>query len=99
MTWPLITALVLSGTAAVLISPATAAASPNPGGAADTTVAWLQDQGYHVQLNGKPNGSLAQCVTTGVHGLRNSTVDDHGRPLDPTAFTTVYVDVSCNNTA
>jgi hypothetical protein len=98
MTWRRVTAITLSSLAALAISSDTAAAAPTGGGSADSTVQWLQDQGYHVQLNGKPNGSLAQCVTTGVHGLRNSNVDDHGRPVDPTAFTTVYVDISCNNT-
>lgn len=37
-----------------------------PGTAADI-VNELQGQGYDVQLNGQPNGALAQCTVTAVH--------------------------------
>ena len=95
-----ITGIALAAVAAVtLVPPAVAAAVPTGGSSASDTVKWLRDNGYHVQLNGAPNGSLSQCIATGVHGLRDSNVDSHGRQLDPTRSTTVYVDISCNNTA
>ncbi len=49
-----------------------------PGSAADI-VNELTAQGYDVQLNGQPNGALAQCNVTGIH---------HGA-------TTAYVDLDC----
>jgi hypothetical protein len=82
----------------ILIAEGAATAAPTGGSRADDTVKWLQDQGYHVVLNGTPNGPLAQCVATGVHGMRDSKIDPRGRQIDPTLFTTVYVDVSCNTT-
>jgi hypothetical protein len=85
-------------TAALGLSPV-AAAVPTGGSPADDTVDWLGENGYHVQLNGKPNGPLSQCIATGVHGMRNSNVGPHGRQLDPGQMTTVYVDIACNNTA
>jgi hypothetical protein len=74
---------------ASLSVPPVAAAAPTGGSPAADTVAWLRDRGYHVVLNGSPNGPLSQCVATGVHGLRDSTA---------TQFATVYVDISCNAT-
>lgn len=66
------------------------AATPTGGSSAEHSVDWLEQQGYHVQLNGGPSqGSLSQCKTLGIHGLRGSNVDDDGRPLDPSAHTTV----------
>ncbi|CPV90277.1 hypothetical protein MBOL_46620 [Mycobacteroides abscessus subsp. bolletii BD] len=44
----------------------------------------LQAQGYTVQLNGIPTAPLSECVVTGIEGLRGAT-----------AFSTVYVDISC----
>jgi hypothetical protein len=76
-----------------------AAATPTGGWPATETVDWLQEQGYTVHLNSSPNGPLSQCITTGVHGLRDSNIDAHGRQLDPTRHTAVYVDVACNATA
>ncbi len=72
-----------------LAGPAIAAAT-GPGDAQDTVHA-LQAQGYSVQLNG-PAASvpLSQCTVTGVHGMPNANVG-------PTQFTTVYVDVSCQD--
>jgi hypothetical protein len=69
--------------------PATAAAT-GPGDAQDTVGA-LQAQGYSVQLNG-PAASvpLSQCTATGIHGMPNAITD-------PTQFTTVYVDLSCQD--
>jgi hypothetical protein len=85
--------------AAALSSPAVAAAAPTGGSSASEVVSWLRDHGYHVQLNGAPNGPLSQCIATGIHGLRDSNVDSHGRQLDRSGITTVYVDISCNNAA
>ncbi len=82
---------------ATLISPGAAGAAPM-GGTADETVNWLRNNGYHVQINGTPNGPLSACKTTGMSGLRNSNIDRDSRMIDPTKFTTIYVDVSCNNT-
>jgi hypothetical protein len=84
--------------AALGLAPA-AVAAPTGGSPAADTVDWLQQQGYTVHLNSIPNGSLSQCITTGVHGLRDSNIDAHGRQLDPTQHTAVYVDISCNTTA
>ncbi|MBJ7336459.1 MAG: hypothetical protein JHC64_02090 [Mycolicibacterium sp.] len=83
--------------AAILAAPSAAAVAPT-GGSADETVDWLRGEGYHVQLNGKPNGSLSGCVATGVHGMRDSNVDSEGRIIDSGQHTTVHVDLSCNNT-
>lgn len=74
--------------APILAAPV-AAAAPTGGSPASDTVAWLRDRGYHVVLNGSPNGPLSQCIATGVHGLRDA---------NPTQFTTVYVDIACNGT-
>ena len=49
--------------------------------------------GYAVQINGTVSGPVSQCIVTGVHGLSNS--DPSGQRIDPTAFTTAYVDISC----
>ena len=49
--------------------------------------------GYAVQINGTVSGPLSQCIVTGVHGLSNS--DQSGHRIDPTVFTTAYVDISC----
>jgi hypothetical protein len=48
-------------------------------GAAPDIVDGLQAQGYDVQLNGQPNGALAQCTVTGVHQTTS----------------TAYVDLDC----
>jgi hypothetical protein len=79
-----------------LAGPATAA--PTGGTSASDTVKWLQDQGYNVVLNGRPNGPLSQCIATGIHGMRDSNVDANGRRIDPSKHTTVYIDLSCNTT-
>jgi hypothetical protein len=89
-----LSALVVAG----LSAPAIAAAAPTGGSPAADVVTWLRDNGYYVQLNGAANGSLSQCIATGIHGMRNSNVDSCGRQRDPAQMTTVYVDVSCNNT-
>ena len=95
------TLTIATGAAAVValsLAPV-AAASPTGGWSATETVDWLQEQGYTVHINSAPNGPLSQCITTGVHGLRDSNVDAHGRQLDPAQHTAVYVDISCNTTA
>lgn len=84
--------------AAAVSAPSAGAILPPGGASAEETVRWLTDQGYHVQVNGRANGSLGGCTTTGVSGLRDSNTDDSGRRLDTSSFTTVYVDIACNNT-
>jgi hypothetical protein len=91
-------AIGVVASAAIGLAPA-AAASPTGGWPATETVDWLHEQGYTVHLNSAPNGPLSQCITTGVHGLRDSNIDTHGRQLDPARHTAVYVDVACNTTA
>jgi hypothetical protein len=71
----------------------TATAVPTGGGSAADTIKALQDMGYAVQINGTVSGPVSQCIVTGVHGLSNS--DPSGQRIDPTAFTTAYVDISC----
>ena len=48
-------------------------------------VSELQAQGYDVQLNGQPNGALAECTVTGVHQMAKG----------PAQFGTAYVDLDC----
>lgn len=64
-----------------------AAAAPSGVTSAADTVANLRAQGYNVQINGTSAGSLSSCTVTGVHGL--------SAMKDPSAFDTVYVDISC----
>lgn len=92
-----ITSITLSALViAPLCLPAVVAAAPTGGSPAADTVKWLRDHGYNVVLNGVPNGPLSQCIATGIHGMRDSNVDPRGRQVDPTQFTTVHVDISCN---
>jgi hypothetical protein len=85
-------AVATLGATALGLAAAATAASTGPGDAQDT-VNSLQIQGYSVQING-PAASvpLSQCTVTGIHGMPNSNTD-------PTQFTTVYVDVSCQDDA
>jgi hypothetical protein len=85
--------------ATALGSSAVAGGAPTGGSPAEETVEWLRDQGYAVQLNGSPNGPLAQCIATGVHGLRDSNIDAQGRRHDASRHTTVHVDIACNTAA
>lgn len=73
----------------------TAAALPTGGGSAADTVHELQSRGYHVQLNSNTTAPLSQCSVTDVHGLSDSNINDTGHKLDPSQFTTVYVNVQC----
>jgi hypothetical protein len=72
-----------------------AAAAPTGAASAADTVKSLQAEGYSVQINGPANVPLSQCRVTSVHGLSNTNIDAAGHPVDPTQFTTVYVDVAC----
>lgn len=76
-----------------------AGAAPSGGSSAATTVEQLQSQGYAVQLNGIPNGPLSQCIATGIHGMSDSNIDSEGRRIDPSKFSTIYVDISCSSTS
>jgi hypothetical protein len=82
---------VLALAAIGLSSPAEAA--PTGGTSAADTIKALQDMGYAVQINGTVSGPLAQCNVTGVHGLYDT--DATGRRIDPTVFSTAYVDIAC----
>ncbi|MCV7013364.1 hypothetical protein H7I40_13305 [Mycolicibacterium madagascariense] len=73
---------------------ATASASSRP---APDTIAQLEAEGYHVQVNGPRASPLSYCSVTDVHGLRNSNVDDDGKIIDQNLHTTVYVDIACQN--
>lgn len=73
---------------------APAAASVNS--TADT-IAQLEAQGHHVQLNGSTAVPLSQCKVTGMSGLNNSNLDESGNKIDPDLHNTVYVDVVCHN--
>lgn len=72
-----------------------------PAGASATstadTIARLEAQGHHVQLNGSTSVPLSQCKVTGVHGLNNSNLDESGNKVNPDLHSTVYVDVVCHN--
>ena len=86
-----ITAATVGAPAAAALGLAgVAAAAPTGGSSAGDTVKSLQAQGYKVQLNWSATGPLSQCIVNGVHG------EPAGR-IDPTQFTTVYVDVNCPN--
>lgn len=63
---------------------AQASAAGGSGSSASDTIDRLQAEGYTVQLNGIADAPLSQCVVTGIEGLRGAT-----------AFSTVYVDISC----
>lgn len=56
-----------------------------PTSSATDIISELQGQGYDVQLNGQPNGALAQCTVTGVHQTAK----------EPVQFGTAYVDLDC----
>jgi hypothetical protein len=84
--------------AATLGSPDAAGAAPSgPGGFgnAQDTINSLQAQGFNVQLNGAAVYPLSGCRVTGIEGLHDSNVNSNGSIIDPTQFTTVYVDISC----
>jgi hypothetical protein len=72
-------------------SVAAATAAPSGASNAQDTVDQLQADGYSVQLNGSPTGSLSMCSVTGIHGLPNEPALS-GQPL---RLTTVYVDLDC----
>jgi hypothetical protein len=81
----------------VLSSTGAASAMPSDHGSAADTVANLQADGHHVQLNGHANVPLTLCKVTGVHGLHNSNIDASGSRIDDDLFSTVYVDVKCQD--
>jgi hypothetical protein len=84
--------------AASLGSSAAATAAPGgPGGFgnAQDTINSLQAQGFNVQLNGAAVYPLSGCKVTGIEGLHDSNINSAGAIIDPTKFTTVFVDISC----
>jgi hypothetical protein len=76
---------------------AAANASAMASRSATDTIANLEAEGYHVQVNGPRSSPLSYCSVTDVHGLRNSNVDDDGNLIDKDLHTTVYVDIACQN--
>ena len=70
-----------------------ATAEPSGVGNAQDAVSALQADGYAVQLNGSPAGSLSSCYATGVHGLPSDPV----MSAQPKRLTTVYVDLDCTS--
>ena len=50
-----------------------------------------------MQINGSSNVPLSQCRVTGVHGLNNSNIDTAGNRIDKDLYTTIYVDVVCQD--
>jgi hypothetical protein len=76
---------------------AAGAAVGGPGGYgnAQDTINALQAQGYNVQLNGAAVYPLSGCKVTGIEGMRNDNINAAGAIIDPTKFTTVWVDISC----
>jgi hypothetical protein len=80
------------GSAAVAVA---APGGPGGFGNAQDTINALQAQGFNVALNGAAVYPLSGCKVTGIEGLRDSNVDSAGAIIDPTRFTTVYVDISC----
>src|ERR1700752_5426892 len=88
-------AIPMGALAAALAPAGAAAAAPAAGSAADETVNSLQAEGFNVVINGIQEGPLSDCRVTAIHGLRDSNVSAAGRIIDPSQFTTVYVDISC----
>jgi hypothetical protein len=70
-----------------------ATAAPSGVGNAQDTVSALEADGYAVQLNGSPAGSLSSCSVTGIHGLPSDPVMSG----QPKRLTTVYVDLDCTS--
>ena len=95
---PAIAAAVVGTLAALaLTSAGTAAAVGGPGryGNAQDTINVPQAQGFSVQLNGAAVNPLSGCKVTGVEGMHNDINDSAGAIIDPTKFTTVWVDILC----
>ncbi|MDP9166504.1 MAG: hypothetical protein M3O32_10665 [Actinomycetota bacterium] len=86
---------VLTTAAMVLASTAGAVGGPGGFGNAQDTINALQAQGFNVQLNGAAVYPLSGCKVTGVEGMHNDNIDSAGALIDPTKFTTVWVDISC----
>jgi hypothetical protein len=82
---------------AALGSARVAGAVGGPGGYgnAQDTINALQAQGFNVQLNGAAVYPLSGCKVTGVEGMHNDNINSSGAIIDPTKFTTVWVDISC----
>lgn len=94
---PAIAAAVVGALAAVaLTSAGTAAAVGGPCGYgnAQDNINGLQT-GFNVQLNGAAVNPLSGCKVTGVEGMRNDNINSTGAIIDPTKFTTVWVDMLC----
>jgi len=92
-----ISAATIGFVAALGLGVAAPAAAATGDSTADT-IAQLEAQGHHVQLNGSTGAvPLSQCTVTGTSGLNGSNVDESGNKIDPDLHNTVYVDVVCHN--
>lgn len=85
----------LAATALGLAGAASAVGGPGGFGNAQDTINALQAQGFNVQMNGAPVYPLSGCKVTGVEGMRNDNINSAGALIDPTKFTTVWVDIFC----
>ena len=74
-----------------------AAAAPLGGASAAYVVHTLEVEGYNVQLNEIPDAPLSECTATDVHGLSDSNINSAGLRINPTQFTTIYVDIDCSS--
>jgi hypothetical protein len=89
------TAGALAAAALGLASTAAAVGGPGGYGNAQDTINALQAQGFNVQLNGAAVNPLSGCKVTGIEGLHNDNINSAGALIDPTKFTTVWVDITC----
>lgn len=88
-------AAVFAATATTLAGPAGAVGGFGGYGNAQDTINALQAQGFNVQLNGAAVYPLSGCRVTGIEGMHNDNISATGALIDPTKFTTVWVDISC----
>ncbi|TPG28141.1 hypothetical protein [Mycolicibacterium hodleri] len=95
VTLPIATVATLAAAAFGLASPAGAVGGPGGYGNAQDTINALQAQGFNVQLNGAAVYPLSGCKVTGIEGTHNDNINSAGTLIDPTKFTTVWVDISC----
>ncbi|MDT5117086.1 MAG: hypothetical protein QOE30_2825 [Mycobacterium sp.] len=89
------TAGALAAAALGLASTAAAVGGSGGYGNAQDTINALQAQGFNVQVNGAVVNPLSGCKVTGIEGLHNDNVNSAGALIDPTKFTTVWVDITC----
>ncbi|MGW4097585.1 MULTISPECIES: hypothetical protein [unclassified Mycobacterium] len=79
---------VAAGLVSAAVPAGPASAAPTGGTKAPDVVRELTAAGYAVQINGDNGVPLSQCTVTDVHGVPASRTS-------ALQFTTVYVDVEC----